>query len=97
MPDYSSNVKAAIVVDINTQMRSGRTLGVSVLNPLDISASIMLSMYYKSGKPTNVDMFAYTDKINLLNLYDKPDFTTMEAIFQGVKSSKIKFKFIKLN
>ena len=77
-------MKVAIVVDINTQMRNGRALGVSVLNPLDISASIMLSMYYKNEKPTNVDMFASTDKINLLNLYDKPDFNTLEAIFQGV-------------
>ena len=74
-----------IIIEMNTQMRNDSTYGLHCLNPIDTSSSILLTLSYLNQNMSNVDVFAVTDKLNQLNLSDKPDLNLVEKILQGVR------------
>lgn len=82
-------------------MRNSHTEGLHYLNPIDTSACIMLSLYYLSKNPADIEVYVSTDKLTKLELANnstlsQPDLNQIETIFQGVnfllkKSSQIKW------
>ena len=88
------NLRVMIVIEVNGSMRNAHTLGTYThLNPIDASACVMLTLYYANAEPTNVTVFAASDKLSQLELADqqtqaKPDLATIERLFQGVCISK---------
>ena len=81
-----NDLKIAIVTDINSTMRNGHANGISVLNPIDISACLMMTLLYTSKRRTNIDLFACSDQIKYLQLNEKddPDLNTIENMYQEV-------------
>lgn len=86
------NLRVMIVIEVNGSMRNAHTLGTYThLNPIDASACVMLTLYYANAEPTNVTVFAASDKLSQLELADqqtqaKPDLATIERLFQGFAS-----------
>ena len=80
-----------LVLEINTHMRNDHTEGMHHLNPIDTTACVLLTLYYLNENPTNMSMFAATDKLNKFEMNDKPDLSSIETIFQGVTCLNIFF------
>ena len=82
----NESLRIAFVTEINASMRTSHASGLNLLNPIDISACLILTLYYTAPNKSDLDLFACTDKISHLKTDEmkEPDLNNIENWFQEV-------------